>query len=44
MWGVIGWGWKSKLVFLERRYSKKGINSRDYAEQVLKVSVYSLLF
>ena len=44
VWGAISWGWKSKLVFLERRYGKKGINSRDYAEQVLKVSVCSLLF
>lgn len=37
VWGAIGWGWKSKLVFLERHHGKKGINSRDYAEQVLEV-------
>jgi len=37
VWGAIGWGWKSKLVFLERRHGKRGINSRDYAEQVLEV-------
>lgn len=29
-------GWKSKLVFLERCHGKRGINSRDYAEQVLE--------
>ncbi|OCK88086.1 uncharacterized protein K441DRAFT_647322 [Cenococcum geophilum 1.58] len=36
VWGAIGWGWKLKLVFLERRHGKRGINSRDYAEQVLE--------
>jgi hypothetical protein len=37
VWGAIGWGWKSKLVFLGGRHGGGGINSRDYAEQVLEV-------
>ena len=42
IWGAIGWDYKSELVFLERIYSKKGICSRDYLEQVLKSVVFPL--
>ena len=41
VWGAIGWGWKSKLVFLERRHGKRGIDSYDYAEQILEESTQS---
>ena len=34
VWGAIGWGQKSKLVFLERP-EKGGICSRHYRDQVL---------
>jgi hypothetical protein len=35
VWAAIGWDWKSKLVFLERKEGKKGICSTAYTEQVL---------
>lgn len=34
VWGAIGWGWKSRLIFLEKGESH-GIDSYDYANQVL---------
>lgn len=43
VWGAIGWGFKSKLVFLQREHGKKGIDSWDYASQVLKTVVGPLL-
>ena len=41
VWGVIGWGFKSKLVFLEKTAGARGINSKAYAEQVLQVNCHS---
>ena len=42
VWGAIGWGYKSKLVFLTKGTpNQRGINSRDYSEQVLKASIHS---
>ncbi len=35
--GAIEWGYKSKLVFLEKMPGDRGINSKTYSEQVLKV-------
>ena len=35
MWGAIGWGYKSKLVFMEKLPDCKEINSKTYAQQVL---------
>ena len=35
VWGAIGWGFKSPLVFLDRVNGTRGINSVDYADQVL---------
>ena len=40
VWGAIGWGFKSKLVFLTKSTGTRGINSKDYAEQVLTVSIF----
>ena len=40
VWGAIGWGFKLKLVFLIESTGARGINSKDYAEQVLTVSVF----
>ena len=37
VWGAIGWGFKSKLVFLEKIPGARGINSKAYSEQVLQV-------
>ena len=35
VWGMIGYNWKSKLIFLEGT-GKRGITGKDYLEQVLK--------
>ncbi len=37
VWGAIGWGYKSKLVFLQKMSGDRGINFKTYSEQVLKV-------
>jgi hypothetical protein len=34
VWGAIGWGYKSPLVFMSKS-TGKGINSKDYRDQVL---------
>lgn len=44
IWDAIGWGYKSKLVFLEKNSGCKGINSKAYAEQVLQVSLLKFYF
>jgi transposase len=36
VWGAIGWGYKSKLVFLCKEGNSKGINSKAYATQVIE--------
>lgn len=41
VWGAIGWGWKSKLIFLEKGESR-GIDSYDYADQVLTYLKHAL--
>ena len=43
IWGAIGWGYKSLLIFLFKKHGKRGINSKDYAEQVLKAIVRPFL-
>ena len=40
VWGVIGWDWKSPLVFLVKELGRKGICSVAYLNQVLKVVVF----
>jgi hypothetical protein len=35
VWGMIGYNWKSKLIFLEGT-GRRGVCGRDYLEQVLK--------
>ena len=40
VWGAIDWGFKSKLVFLTKSTRTRGINSKDYTEQVLTVSIF----
>jgi len=35
IWGAIGWGYKSPLVFLEKVEGSKGYNSTIYRDQVL---------
>jgi hypothetical protein len=39
VWAAIGWNWKSKLVFLERKEEKRGICSTAYIEQVLEAII-----
>ncbi|PVH68281.1 hypothetical protein DL98DRAFT_441546, partial [Cadophora sp. DSE1049] len=34
VWGVIGWDWKSPLVFLVKEKGRKGICSTAYTNQV----------
>ena len=41
VWGAIGWGWKLRLIFRERGKSR-GIDSYDYADQVLLYLKYAL--
>ena len=37
VWDAIGWGWKLKLIFLKKggEEGQRGINSYDYADQIL---------
>jgi hypothetical protein len=42
IWGVIGWDYKSELVFMEKLLWRKGICSRAYLEQVLQPIVFLL--
>lgn len=44
VWGAIGWGQKSKLVFLEKggEEGQRGINSYDYADQILPYLKHAL--
>jgi hypothetical protein len=36
VWDAIGWGYKSKLVFLCKEGNSKGINSKIYVTQVIE--------
>lgn len=43
IWGAIGYGFKSKLVFLKKSEGHRGIDSQAYADQVLSAVVIPLL-
>ena len=45
VWGVIGWGQKSKLIFLEKgsKEGQRGINSYDYADWILPYLKHALV-
>ena len=44
VWGAIGQGWKLKLIFLEKggEEGQRGINSYDYADQILPYLKHAL--
>ncbi|PQE19211.1 hypothetical protein CJF30_00007538 [Rutstroemia sp. NJR-2017a BBW] len=42
IWGMIGWNYKSPLVFLEKRPGCKGVDSTAYKEQVLEPIIFPL--
>jgi hypothetical protein len=42
IWGVLGWDYKSLLVFMEKLPGQKDIYSRTYLEQVLEPIVFPL--
>ncbi|PQE23343.1 hypothetical protein CJF30_00011207 [Rutstroemia sp. NJR-2017a BBW] len=41
-WGMIGWDYKSPLVFLERQEGDRGVTSKTYLQQVLEPIVFPL--
>ncbi|PQE24020.1 transposable element tc3 transposase protein [Rutstroemia sp. NJR-2017a BBW] len=42
IWGMIGWDYKSPLVFLEKRPGCRGVDSTAYKEQVLEPIIFPL--
>jgi hypothetical protein len=42
IWGVIGWGYKSLLVFIEKLLRRKGVCSKAYLQQVLEFVIFPL--
>ena len=42
VWGALGWGFKSPLVFMEREEGAKGITSKAYLHQVLEPVVFEM--
>jgi hypothetical protein len=42
IWGVIGWDYKSPLIFLEKLPDRKGVYSKAYLEQGLEPVVFPL--
>ena len=43
IWGIIGWEYKSPLVFLKKVENSKGYNSMIYCNQVLISVVTSMI-
>ena len=43
VWGVMGWDWKSLLIFLVKEPGMKGICSIVYLKQVLEPMVFPWL-
>jgi hypothetical protein len=42
IWGVIGWDYKSELVFIEKLLERRGICSKAYLQEVLEPVVFPL--
>jgi hypothetical protein len=42
IWGVIGWDYKSPLIFLKKLPDRKGVYSKAYLEQGLEPVVFPL--
>jgi hypothetical protein len=43
VWEVIGWDWKSLLIFLVKEKGRKGICSQAYLNQVLNPIIFPWL-